>query len=258
MPLPASATPQTPVPAHGEHAARAGSSARAPGRCWALVPCAGLGERAGAALPKQYADVAGEPMLRHTLRALAALPQLQGTLVVLSPHDEHFEARVPQHAFDRRWLARVGGATRAASVAAGLAALRERGAEDLDWVLVHDAARCLLQPAWVQRLIDAVADDAVGGLLALPVADTVKREEGSARVEQTIPRDRLWLAQTPQMFRLALLQRALAQAGAQVTDEASAVEALGLRPLLVPGAWENLKITWPADFALAERLLATR
>jgi len=168
-----------------------------------------------------------------------------------------------QLAAERERLARSLPAARLAYLgmeqdAAGLAALRERGAEDLDWVLVHDAARCLLQPAWVQRLIDAVADDAVGGLLALPVADTVKREEGSARVEQTIPRDRLWLAQTPQMFRLALLQRALAQAGAQVTDEASAVEALGLRPLLVPGAWENLKITWPADFALAERLLATR
>ena len=259
MSLPASRTP--------DDDARADVGAPAQPRYWALVPCAGVGERAGRALPKQYASVAGQALVRHTLRALRALPQLAGTLLVLSPQDAHFEALVPEHEFDRRWLARVGGATRAASVAAGLAALRERGAQDADWVLVHDAARCLLRAEWVQQLIEAVGDDAVGGLLALPVADTVKRADGSARVHETVPRQALWLAQTPQMFRLALLQRALAQPAAQaraaitdeaITDEASAVEALGLQPRLVPGAWENLKITWPADFALAERLLATR
>ncbi|ODU08545.1 MAG: 2-C-methyl-D-erythritol 4-phosphate cytidylyltransferase [Rubrivivax sp. SCN 71-131] len=232
--------------------------ARSGVRCWALVPCAGVGERAGTALPKQYAMLQGQPLVRHTLRALRGLPQLGGTLIVLSPRDAHFEALVPADEFDPRWLVRLGGATRAASVAAGLTALRERGAEDRDWVLVHDAARCLLRPQWIQRLIDAVADDDVGGLLALPLADTVKREDGAARVQATVPRERLWLAQTPQMFRLGLLQQALAQAGTAVTDEAGAIEALGHRPRLVPGEWENLKVTWPADFALAERLLATR
>jgi 2-C-methyl-D-erythritol 4-phosphate cytidylyltransferase len=122
---------------------------------------------------------------------------------------------------------------------------------------VHDAARCLLRPAWVQRLIDACAADAVGGLLALPLADTLKAS-AQGRVTATLPRDGKWLAQTPQMFRLGLLQRALREAGHTVTDEASAVEAIGLQPRLVPGDAENIKLTWPADFALAQRLLKTR
>jgi 2-C-methyl-D-erythritol 4-phosphate cytidylyltransferase len=233
-----------------------------PQRLYALVPCGGVGERAGTPLPKQYALLAGHPLVRHTLAALRAVPQLAATLVVIGPHDHHFETLVPADEFDRRWLARVGGATRAATVTNGLAALRERGARDDDWVLVHDAARCLLRPEWVERLIAACADDAVGGLLALPLSDTLKRSTddlgGESRVRETVPRQGLWAAQTPQMFRLGLLQQALAHAGAQVTDEASAVEALGHRPRLVAGDWENLKITWPADFGLAERLLATR
>ncbi|HNU10936.1 MAG TPA: 2-C-methyl-D-erythritol 4-phosphate cytidylyltransferase [Rubrivivax sp.] len=232
-----------------------------PARRFALVPCAGVGERAGTSVPKQYAPLAGQALVRHTLQSLQRLQALQAlsaTLVVIGRDDAHFEQAVPETEFDRRWLARVGGATRAATVAAGLLALRERGAEDEDWVLVHDAARCLLQPQWVQRLIDTVADDAVGGLLALPLSDTVKRDDGQAQVRETVPRQQLWAAQTPQMFRLGLLQEALSRAGTTVTDEASAVEALGHRPRLVLGDWENLKITWPADFALAERLLATR
>lgn len=229
-----------------------------PQRLFALVPCGGVGERAGTPMPKQYAPLAGLPLVCHTLAALRAVPRLAATLVVIGPHDHHFEALVPAQAFDRRWLARMGGPTRAATVAHGLVALREHGACDDDWVLVHDAARCLLRPAWVERLIAACAGDAVGGLLALPVSDTLKRDDGEARVRETVPRQGLWAAQTPQMFRLGLLQRALTQAGVQVTDEASAIEALGLRPRLVPGDWENLKITWPADFGLAERLLAAR
>ncbi|WP_043812661.1 IspD/TarI family cytidylyltransferase, partial [Rubrivivax gelatinosus] len=155
------------------------------------------------------------------------------------------------------WLARCGGATRAESVANGLPVLRELGARDDDWVLVHDAARCLLRPEWVDRLIDACLADPVGGLLALPLADTLKAEE-AGRVADTVPRAGKWAAQTPQMFRIGLLARALAEAGDQVTDESSAVEALGLAPRLVPGDLENLKVTWPADFALAARLLQTR
>jgi 2-C-methyl-D-erythritol 4-phosphate cytidylyltransferase len=226
-------------------------------RCFALVPCAGVGLRAGAGGPKQYALLAGRSVVAHTLAALAAVPALAATLVVLAPEDAAFEAHAPGFAGARGWVARCGGASRAESVANGLRVLRERGAGEDDWVLVHDAARCLLQPAWVQRLIDACRDDAVGGLLALPLADTLKQAQGD-RVAATLDRRGKWLAQTPQMFRLGLLQRALADADAAVTDEAGAVEALDLAPLLVPGEIENLKLTWPADFALAVRLLETR
>ena len=141
-------------------------------------------------------------------------------------------------------------------MANGLTELVQRGAGVDDWVLVHDAARCLVEPAWVDRLIDACLGDAVGGLLALPLPDTLK-DERDGRVAATVDRSGKWAAQTPQMFRIGLLQRALAQAGTAVTDESSAVEALGLAPRLVPGAIDNFKLTYPADFALAARLLAT-
>lgn len=226
-------------------------------RCFALVPCAGIGVRAGVGGPKQYAQVRGQSVVAHTLNTLAAVPELSATLVVLAADDTQFESQAPHHVGPRAWVARCGGASRAASVAAGLTELQKRGAADSDWVLVHDAARCLLQPTWVQRLITACRDDVVGGLLALPLADTLKAADGQ-RVSGTLPRQGKWLAQTPQMFRLGQLQRALAQAGDTVTDEASAIEALGLQPLLVPGELENLKLTWPADFALAARLLETR
>jgi 2-C-methyl-D-erythritol 4-phosphate cytidylyltransferase len=228
-----------------------------PPRCFALVPCAGIGERAGTMGPKQYARLGTQSVVAHTLEALAAVRRLSATLVVLAPGDAAFEQHAPRFAGERAWAARCGGATRAASVAAGLGELKNRGARSDDWVLVHDAARCLLQPAWVDRLIEACEGDVVGGLLALPLADTLKAAE-AGRATATLPRAGKWLAQTPQMFRLELLQRALQEAGSGVTDEASAIEALGLEPLLVPGDAENLKLTWPADFSLAERLLSTR
>lgn len=238
-----------------------------PSRCFALVPCAGVGTRAGAGGPKQYARVGGRPVVGHTLAALGGVTRIENTLVVLSPEDAEFEAHVPGFA---GWVARCGGDTRAATVTNGLAELRARGVREHDWVLVHDAARCLLRPAWVERLVQACGDDGVGGLLALPVADTLKRQlqtasapggtggAGGPRAAVTVDRRGLWAAQTPQMFRLGLLERALAAAGDGVTDEASAVERLGLTPLLVAGELENLKVTWPADFALAGRLLETR
>ncbi len=225
------------------------------GRCHALVPCAGVGSRAGTAGPKQYQTLAGRPVIAHTLAALSDVQRLAATLVVLAPDDVQFERQVPGF---RGLTARCGGATRAESVRAGLQALRAHGAADADWVLVHDAARCLLRAAWVDRLIDACHGDAVGGILALPLADTLKTADGDGRIAGTLDRGGKWLAQTPQMFRLAVLERALDHAGAAVTDEASAIEALGLKPLLVPGEAENFKLTWPADFALAERLLETR
>jgi 2-C-methyl-D-erythritol 4-phosphate cytidylyltransferase len=227
-------------------------------RCYALVPCAGVGARSGAAGPKQYETIAGRALVAHTLEALARVPRLAAVLVVVSPDDTGFEAAAPGFEGERGWLARCGGTTRAESVANGLAVLRERGAQVHDWVLVHDAARCLIRPAWVDRLIDACMGDEVGGLLALPVADTLKAQGRDARVASTVDRAGKWAAQTPQMFRLGLLAPALAHAGAGVTDESSAVEALGHEPRLVPGDWENFKLTWPGDFALAERLLATR
>ncbi len=226
-------------------------------RLYALVPCAGVGQRAGTAGPKQYETLAGRAVVAHTLAALLAVPRLHAVLVVLSPDDAEFERRVPGFGGARAWVARCGGSSRAASVAMGLAELQAGGATDHDWVLVHDAARCLLRPEWVERLIEACAADAVGGLLALPLADTLK-QEAAGRVAATIDRSHKWAAQTPQMFRLSLLRSALAGAGPAVTDEASAVESLGLAPLLVRGELENLKLTWPQDFALAARLLETR
>lgn len=227
-------------------------------RCYALVPCAGVGQRAGTAGPKQYEAVAGRPMVAHTLEALAAVERIAATLVVLSPDDGQFDALLPGFAGERGWVERCGGATRAETVANGLAALRERGAQPQDWVLVHDAARCLVRPEWVDRLIDECLEDEVGGLLALPLADTLKAQGRDNRVAATVDRTGKWAAQTPQMFRLGLLAPALAHAGPGVTDESSAVEALGHEPRLVRGEWENFKLTWPGDFALAERLLASK
>ncbi len=235
-------------------------------RCFALVPAAGVGARSGAAGPKQYVSLAGRPMLAHTLAALAQVPGLAATLVVLSAEDDQFEAAVPEFQGEACWVARCGGESRADSVANGLDELIARGAQPHDWVLVHDAARCLLRPEWVTRLMAACEPDEVGGLLALPMADTLKAS-GDGRVTATLDRQGKWAAQTPQMFRLGLLKPALqlalspgfeASKGMAVTDEASAVEALGHSPLLVESSLENFKVTWPDDFALAERLLRNR
>lgn len=225
-------------------------------RCFALVPCAGHGSRAGTLQPKQYEAIAGQAVVAHTLAALARVDRLAATLVVLAPDDDQFDDAVPGFRGARAWVARCGGASRAETVASGLAELSRRGAQPGDWVLVHDAARCLVRAAWVDRLIDACQDDPVGGLLALPLADTLKQADGD-RVGGTVDRSGKWAAQTPQMFRLGDLQQALAQAGAAATDEASAIEAMGWLPLLVRGEFENFKLTFPGDFALAERLLAT-
>lgn len=224
-------------------------------RLFALVPCAGVGARSGAVVPKQYVPLAGRAMVSHTLKGLAGVGRIEATLVVLSPDDTDFATQVPDFNGPGAWQARCGGATRAATVGAGLAELQRLGASDDDWVLVHDAARCLVRPAWIDRLIDACLDDPVGGLLALPLADTLKAEEGG-RVAATVDRGGKWAAQTPQMFRIGLLRRGLAAVGDAVTDEASAIEALGLRPRLVAGTLENFKVTYPEDFALAARLLA--
>ncbi len=223
-------------------------------RLFALVPCAGVGARAARDLPKQYSVLAGRPMVEHTLNALALVPRLAATMVVLSADDAWFERACPHFG---GWVARCGGATRALSVHNGLVELTRRGAAESDWVLVHDAARCLIQPEWVNRLIDACLGDAVGGLLAMPVADTLKFE-AQGRAARTLPRAGHWAAQTPQMFRLGVLRAALAAAGGTVTDEASAVEAAGHAPLLVPGSTGNFKVTWPDELDLAAQVLRSR
>ena len=221
-------------------------------RFWALIPCAGTGSRAGTEGPKQYRPLAGQPLVMHTLAAFAAVPRLQRTLVVLAPGDDFLDTLA--HPFV---VAKCGGSTRAQTVLNGLGALAGLGAVENDWVLVHDAARCLITPAQITGLMAACEHDAVGGLLAHKLPDTLKREL-NGRVATTLDRSDKWLAQTPQMFRLGLLQRALQQAGDQVTDESSAVEALDLAPRLVPGSAQNFKVTYPEDFALAEAVLRGR
>ena len=225
-----------------------------PVRLYGLVPCAGVGQRAGAGAPKQYRQVAGRSVVSHTLDALARVSRLRATLVVLDPHDREFEAQAPGFG---GWVCRLGGPSRSHTVVNGLDELARRGALDTDWVLVHDAARCLVRAAWVDDLIDACLGDAVGGLLAMPLADTLKAER-DGRVCETIDRRAKWQAQTPQMFRLGHLRGALAAAGPEVTDEASAIESKGGAPRLVVGSIENFKVTWPGDFDLADRLLRTR
>lgn len=227
-----------------------------PVRLWGLVPCAGIGSRAGAAGPKQYTLLAGRAMVQHTLLALAAVPRLAGIQVVVSAGDTFFDT-APVLPGAPVAVAACGGATRASSVFNGLDALLAQGAKAQDWVLVHDAARCLLTPADVNRLIDACQDDPVGGLLALKLPDTLKQEH-AGRVAATVDRSDKWLAQTPQMFRIGALQAALQAAGDAVTDEASALEFVGQSPKLVEGSAQNFKVTYPQDFALAEAVLAAR
>lgn len=224
-------------------------------RLFGLIAAAGQGARLSGDLPKQYLPLNGEPMLAHAARALSADSRIELVFVVLAPGDQRW-ADLDWSAFgDRLAPLWCGGAIRRDSVLNGLVAIAN--VVDLeDWVLVHDAARPCLAREELARLIDAVADDDVGGILAMPLADTLKRVDADGRISGTAPREGLWLAQTPQMFRHGTLLRALG-AAATATDEASAVEALGLRPLVVPGSTRNLKVTYAADVAAAERLLAT-
>jgi 2-C-methyl-D-erythritol 4-phosphate cytidylyltransferase len=223
-------------------------------RRFVLIPAAGVGSRFASETPKQYLPLAGRPLLARTLTAFARRADIAGVFVVLAPDDAHYASAVG--ALPKVEALFCGGASRAESVRNGLARLREHVADD-DWIMVHDAARPCIAQGDIDRLLAEVADDPVGGLLALPVADTLKREDAGGRVLETVPRAGLWAAQTPQMFRYQLLLRALASPAARrATDEAQAVEALGLSPRLVLGSPRNLKVTWPGDLELAERLLA--
>ncbi|HEY8905155.1 MAG TPA: 2-C-methyl-D-erythritol 4-phosphate cytidylyltransferase, partial [Rhodoferax sp.] len=191
----------------------------------------------------------------HTLAAFAEVPRIDQTLLVVSPEDNFFQT--PQAANASFLIASCGGSTRATSVFNGLNALLAEGAVAHDWVLVHDAARCLITTDQINQLLDACLNDEVGGLLALPLPDTLKAAQ-AGRVSATLPRGDKWLAQTPQMFRIGSLLDALELAGDVVTDESSAIEAMGLAPKLVPGSAQNFKVTYPEDFELARAVLQTR
>lgn len=206
----------------------------------------------GAERPKQYLPLAGRPLIHHALETLCAVPAIDRVYVVLAPDDDYWSGVAPIGLEAKLRVLRCGGATRAESVGNGLKAMADEVAAS-DWVLVHDAARACLTVEHVEALIGAVGDDPVGGILAVPVADTLKRDE-RGRIAATVPRESLWQAQTPQMFRHGLLTEALEFAPG-VTDEAGAVEALGLHPKLVAGDATNFKITYPLDLYLAEIIL---
>jgi len=221
-----------------------------------VIPAAGAGTRLGAAQPKQYLALGGRPMLRWSVDALLAALWIERVLVVVAPDDRRAAALL--EGLERVEVLDAGGAARRDSVLAGLRALADSGARDDDWVLVHDAARPGLALQLLERLRDSLGESAVGGLLALPVSDTVKRAADDGRsVAATVERERLWLAQTPQMFRLRLLLDALA-AHPGVTDEAAAIERAGHALLLVEGARANFKVTTAEDLELMRALLERR
>ncbi|MDD2884866.1 MAG: 2-C-methyl-D-erythritol 4-phosphate cytidylyltransferase [Dechloromonas sp.] len=222
-------------------------------RYFAIVPAAGSGSRFGAEKPKQYLDLLGRPLIFHTLAALTAHPMIERVWVVLAPDDPFWPRGDWQALGPKLDTLRCGGATRADSVRNGLQAASMVAADD-DWILVHDAARPCLSASQLDRLIEQLADDPIGGLLAVPVADTLKRADDGQRVAATVAREGLWQAQTPQMFRYGQLQSALENAPG-LTDEAGAIEAAGLAPKLVAGDMTNLKVTYPADLALAALIL---
>jgi 2-C-methyl-D-erythritol 4-phosphate cytidylyltransferase len=224
---------------------------------YALIPAAGSGSRMRDDVPKQYLPLAGKTMLHHTLAALCGSQRLVGVFVVLAPGDKEWARYEWSEFSDKLIVLECGGATRAESVLNGLKAAKSMSDIDRDdWVLVHDAARPCLSKTKLDRLLDELMDDQVGGLLAVPVTDTLKRNDASGRVERTESRENLWQAQTPQMFRYNLLVEALSrEGGGAMTDDAGAIEAIGLRPKLVLGDARNLKVTYPQDLALAELIL---
>lgn len=225
---------------------------------FAVIPAAGSGRRFGAPLPKQYLPLNGVPLIRHTVQALLSDIRIARVVVVLSPDDQDWsDACLPDVDADRVSVVRVGGTARAESVLNGINWLQNQSqVNSTDWVLVHDAARPCLSTLQIETLISSLAEDPVGGLLAIPVADTVKRADTEDRVEATVDRRQLWQAQTPQMFRLGLLQQALNAVDlALATDESAAIEALGHAPKLVPGSLTNLKVTYPADLPLAAAII---
>lgn len=220
-----------------------------------IIPAAGVGSRMGASLPKQYLRLNGQPLIVHAIECFSHVDVIGTVNVVLSEDDAYWDVQTQDtqlHAKVKVW--RCGGDTRAQTVLNGLNAIAAIAAHN-DWVLVHDAARPGLSQPLLQSLLTALYDDKVGGLLALPLADTLKKSDHLARVAETIPRNDLWQAQTPQMFRYDTLKTALMQFEGTPTDEAQAIEALGLQPKLVIGDLRNLKVTYPQDLAVLTALM---
>jgi 2-C-methyl-D-erythritol 4-phosphate cytidylyltransferase len=222
---------------------------------YALIPAAGRGTRLPAGAAKQYLPLAGKPMLWHAVRAVC-VPRMECVFVVLAPEDNTFATHDWSAFGERLQPLYCGGETRRDSVYNGLVAAMEDIQAD-DWLLVHDAARPCLPEKDLDKLMREIEGDEVGGILALPIADTVKKVS-QEKIQATEDRSQLWLAQTPQMFRAGLLLEALSRAKGAPTDEASAVEQLGLRPRVVAGSRDNLKVTWPEDVAIAEGILRRR
>ena len=223
---------------------------------WLVVPAAGVGTRMQAQVPKQYLILQGKTILEHTITRLLQVPGLSGLIVVHSVEDEKItDLDIVQ---TPRVELVVGGSERSSSVLNGLTYLADKANDD-DWVLVHDAARPCIDLADIKKLIGQLKDDSVGGILAVPVSDTVKRVVTANEISETLDRTKLWQAQTPQMFRFGLLRSALQQAVSQqqvITDEASAIEQAGYRAKVVEGNRSNIKITRPEDLAMAELILS--
>lgn len=223
---------------------------------WAIVPAAGTGMRMQAGMPKQYLPLLGRPVILHTLERLCRYSAVRGVMVGIAPDDSHWPA-LPTADLKKFLGTFSGGATRAQTVLNGLVALSSH-ARDGDWVMVHDAVRPCVRYADLDKLVAAALSSPGGALLATPVADTVKRAGADGGVVETVPRSGLWRALTPQMFPISMLRTALEAVIAQngdITDDSAAVERLGARPRLVEGSSDNLKITRPADLALAELFL---
>jgi 2-C-methyl-D-erythritol 4-phosphate cytidylyltransferase len=225
-------------------------------RYFALIPAAGSGARLGGETPKQYLEIGGQTLLAHAAAPLLADKRIVRTFVAVLPEDPYLACLSDMPGLKAALVLPCGGATRAETVLNGLRAMEKHGVLDNDWVLVHDAARPCLSAAALNRLIEEIGSDVVGGLLAVPVSDTIKRADEYKRVTATEPRTGLWQAQTPQMFRAGTLRNALQDAALEtITDEASAIEAAGMRPKLVMGDRGNIKVTYSEDLPLAEWLL---
>jgi 2-C-methyl-D-erythritol 4-phosphate cytidylyltransferase len=225
-------------------------------RYFALIPAAGSGTRIGGETPKQYLEIGGKSVLAHAIAPLSADPRIDKVFIALLPEDPYGERLASMPGLAAALVLPCGGASRAETVLNGLHAMERHGVLDNDWVLVHDAARPCLSAAALRRLIEEIGNDVVGGLLAVPVSDTIKRSDEHARATSTEPRAGLWQAQTPQMFRAGTLRNALRNSQLKtITDEASAIEAAGMRPKLVMGDRNNIKVTYAEDLVLAEWLL---
>jgi 2-C-methyl-D-erythritol 4-phosphate cytidylyltransferase len=218
-----------------------------------VIPAAGSGSRMGANTPKQYLNLHGKTLIQHVIKVFDQSARINTIHILINQEDVHWRSTY-LNSSSKLQIHYCGADTRAGTVLNGLEAIQDQVNSD-DWILVHDAARPGLSNLLLNQLISTLENDTVGGLLAMPIADTLKRADVEQRVEETIPRNGLWQAQTPQMFRYSTLKKALTEFNGTPTDEAEAIEALGLKPQLVTGELRNLKVTYPQDLAVLSALL---